>query len=124
MDWQTAARGDDRTIAICQFDDQLRFQFAESWFAVLRENFGYLFTAALFDQKICIEKIEFELLGQQSAHGRFTGAHETDEGKIPIVTLSGHEYSLKELYPRTNRKSAVGSLGEIRNFFERRCGFK
>ena len=93
---QSAAGGYDALVAGSEFLDQLRFQLAKRWLAVLREDFRDLFSAALFDEGVGIEQFKLELLGDEATHGGFARAHETDKRDVLDVAGGGHGEELRE----------------------------
>lgn len=79
---KTAPGRYDEVVSGCKRARGFFLQLAERDFAALGKNIGDGFPGMAFDPVIGIDEIEAQMFGGKTSNGRFSRAHEPDEGEI------------------------------------------
>ena len=80
MNGQPAAGGNHRPLPLGDFLYKGALQGAEMRFAVGLEDFCDFSICSLFDELVCVRELVAQHFRQMSPNGRFSCAHQSDEG--------------------------------------------
>ena len=80
MGGQSAAGGNHRPLPFGDFLCKGAFQGAEVGFAVGLEDFRDFAVCPLFDELVCVYELVAQRFRQAASYGRFSRAHQSDEG--------------------------------------------